>query len=61
MTSINMIDNPLIGIVVPAFNGEKRILTCLESISKRPYKNFEVKSSLQSEGSRSFFVLLFKS
>ena len=54
-------DNIKVSVIVPVYNVELYLNTCLDSICAQTYKNFEVKSSLQSEGSRSFFVLLFKS
>ena len=33
---------PLVSIVIPVYNGEKHIKTCLDSLLKQTYSNFEV-------------------
>lgn len=35
-------DNPLISIIVPAYNVERYLTVCLSSIEKQTYQNFEV-------------------
>lgn len=35
-------DNPLISIIVPAYNVERYLMVCLSSIEKQTYQNFEV-------------------
>lgn len=37
-----MVKEPLISVIVPVFNGAEHILTCLDSISRQTYRNFEV-------------------
>lgn len=38
----NLIDQPLVSVIVPVYNVEKYIGKCIDSLKKQTYKNFEV-------------------
>lgn len=38
----NILDNPLISVIVPAYNAEQYIRDCLDSIINQTYQNLEI-------------------
>lgn len=41
-TDIQAIENPIVSVIVPAYNAEKYLAKCLDSIFNQTYKDFEV-------------------